>query len=532
MRPALAGDSALSGRVVDAAGGPVPFAVVTARSLTHAGSLELAADADGAFRAQVPRGPLELVARAEAFSSALRRVQAPANGVLLELGPSSQIVGSVVAADTRAPLPGVSVSISPEPPLNDGHAAPRERSSSGSSGANGEFAIGGLRGGGSYRVTLLDPGWEGDVRAVPLDVAGTSTRVVLEARRAASLKARVLLDDAPCTEGLVRLAAAREWSTPLDGDGVAHFVSLPRGHYDVAVFCAQALPYHAELELAGPEAHEFAVSGGLSVSGRVLDASGAPLPQARVAVRSRNDAMDTPGALCTSDERGEFICGGLTPGEHECQVVEPLDADAAVVPVVLERASVRDVVLPVRPLGSVRVALDGSAAERAESRVLLRGPTAFPIQARRVGDEFVFERLPLASYEVYVEQPSAGGGPTKVELTEAGQVVSLELRAPPRAAITGVVVDEAGTPLGDQWIAARAADPLALSPRESDPQALSDVDGAFSVVAVSGGVYDLFIESNTGRAEVYGVTAGASDVVLRVVPPSAVLADRALTHAP
>jgi hypothetical protein len=48
---------------------------------------------------------------------------------------------------------------------------------------------------------------------------------------------------------------------------------------------------------------------------------------------------------------------------------------------------------------------------------------------------------------------------------------------------------------------------------------LTDASGAFSVAAVSGGVYELSIESSVGSARVYGVAAGVSDVVLRVIAP-------------
>ncbi len=515
--PPHAGDSDVSGFVVDAAGGSVPFAVVTAQTLSGSELATVSADADGAFQASLPAGELELLARGDAFSSALRRVAAPARGVLLELGPSSEIVGHVVDADTRSPLAGVSVTARSEPQAALGAEPPREPPGHATTSADGEFRIAGLRGGGVYRVMLTDAAWQSAPRSVSVEVGAASAPVSIAARPAALLTARILREGEPCAAGSVRAAGARQWDAPIGADGVARFVGLRPGRYEIDVFCEQALPHHAELDLEGAVTRDFDVSAGLSVSGRVVDAKGRPLPGAQVSVRPRDGSLERPAALCSSDDRGAFTCAGLQPGEHDCSVTDPLDAAADVVPVSLDDRSAEGLVLSVGALGSVRVLL-GEDEAHDPARAWLRGATGLPIRARLVAGAFLFERLPLGEYEVHVDQTRATR--SAIVLSEDGQALTLELPAPPRTSITGRVVDQRGEPLGDQWVSATAADWLPHPARRSEPQALSDAEGTFALGAVSGGVYDLAVDSDLGTAHACGIAAGSADVVLRVVAPT------------
>ena len=96
---------------MDASGGPVPFATVTVSGSSNAATSVALANAEGQFRTAAPAGQQEVIARADGFSAARVRVTAPARGIVLELGPGSEITGRVVSAATSEPLRGVVVNV-------------------------------------------------------------------------------------------------------------------------------------------------------------------------------------------------------------------------------------------------------------------------------------------------------------------------------------------------------------------------------------------------------------------------------------
>jgi hypothetical protein len=511
------GGSELSGSVIDAAGGPVPFANVTVRGLESSSRSVALADSQGQFRASVSPGPQEIVARGEGFSCALDRVVAPATGIVLELGPSSEIAGTVLLSETTRPLQQVTVTA--ERVLNpwDVNGLSREPRSSATTDASGAFRMGGLRGGGTYRVQLDDARWGSDPLSVALDVGASSAALVVTARPATSLMGRVFSAAGVCTQGEVQLAGLRWSRAPIDENGSVRFQSVQPGHYSVDVYCEHSLPYHEEIDVgAEPMARDWKVQPGLSVSGSVVDSGGQPFPGAKISVASSGDpSADTPVVVCSSAADGLFSCGGLRPGEYDCSVVEPVDGTAEVRHVVLQNDSAPGVVLHLRPMGSVHVHLRASAeASVSGGHVFARSPTALPIQAKRVENGFVFEHLPLGRYQVYVDQPVRDVA--SAELSYAGQVYTLELTAPQASLISGFAVDESGAPLLDTWIKASASDPLTGSAGLTAPQVLTDESGAFALMAVRGGIYDLRAQNGSGEGERLGVAAGSKDVILRV----------------
>lgn len=517
-------DSEVSGVVVDVAGGPVPFALVSARSLSDASLRAVLTNEDGEFHASVRAGRHDFMARAEAFSTALRQVQAPAAGVILELGPSSAIVGRIVNADTLEPLSSVTVRAAPAREQAVENDLAREPAQESISDESGRFSFSGLRGGGRYSVLAASPEWQSDAYTLALGVGATSEDLLLAARPASVLTGTVWSDGRPCSKGEVRARRSPrgEWVAAIGQDGVARFTSLTPGHYSIDVYCDQALPHRESLELArGLHEREWRVQTGLLVRGTVVDARGRSVPDAKVAIRPRGELSERQLALCSSDTHGRFACGGLSPGEHDASVADPADAAAQVVPLVLQAGAVPDILLRVRPFGSIRVVIDPAGPSARAARVFARGPTAFPIEARRDEQGYLFERLPLARYEVYVDQPRARGAARVVELEQDGHLLTLELPAPQAEVIAGSVVDENGTPLIDSWVSASPSDPLAQSGLTSEPEVLTDERGAFRLDAVGGGVYDLRAKSALGIGELRGVVAGSSEVVLRITSESA-----------
>jgi hypothetical protein len=128
----------------------------------------------------------------------------------------------------------------------------------------------------------------------------------------------------------------------------------------------------------------------------------------------------------------------------------------------------------------------------------------------------VWSDLPLADYDVYVELPTSGAT-ARARLQQDGQIVSLELPAPPRGSIAGKVVDESGSPLIDAWVSASPSEPLARAAQVSDPPTLTDERGEFTLSDLAPGNYELQARSSAGAGRREGVPVSSRAVIL-IVP--------------
>lgn len=146
------GSAELSGAVVDALGGPVPFARLTLQSASGVTLGALNADVEGRFKARVPPGNVCVQARAPAFARATRCALAPDSGINLVLPPASELVGRVVAAGSAEGLGGVTVVVQPVSRADDWVSLNQETPRTVLSAMDGRFRVGELRGTGAYEL--------------------------------------------------------------------------------------------------------------------------------------------------------------------------------------------------------------------------------------------------------------------------------------------------------------------------------------------------------------------------------------------
>jgi carboxypeptidase family protein len=507
------GGAEIAGRVVDASGGPVAGAVVTLRP---PGALAVTAvvmsEADGRFAAHVPDGTFDVIARAEAYSQAARRARSPARGVTLALAPAAAIVGKVVSGDTDQPVGSVSVrATSVHDTLDLSYRA--------STGADGTFRIEGLPGGGSFRVEAIGLAWRGDaVEWVSVDVGQTSDLVVLRVLAATPLTGHVTIGTEPCPEASVAATGPIRAAALANPDGVLQLDGLLPGRYEMSVRCPGALSHQEVIDVgAEPVTRRWELTRGLSVSGRVEGPGGEPVAEVTVNVSGTDALSEEPSASCTSSLNGEFSCAGLRPGEYDCFLSGMMRSERDVVHVALVRDAATGILLRAPPTGTIHARFASAPGDDSASlSVFARGASGHAVESMpSAGDGFVFERMPLGRYEVYVNLPPAHGQPVVALLQHHGQLVELELAPPLALSIQGRALDESGTPWLDAWVTMLPSDDLARTPTAVETPTLTDARGEFTLTGLAPGRYDLQVQGTSGMGVLQGVSAGSSNVVLR-----------------
>jgi protocatechuate 3,4-dioxygenase beta subunit len=497
----------IRGSVIDATGGVITGALVSVGVVgASSPSSIVVAGGDGSFRTQVEQGLYEVVARADGYSHAMRRVRAPAHGVALALAPAASIAGKVVRGDSGEPAGGVTVSARPA----SGGFGWLELATSGEDGA---FRIDGIRGGGHYHVQASGDAWRGSTESIAVDVGQTSESVVLRVFPAVSVSGRVTRDGVPCEGATLEASGPLRASARAARDGSAALRGLIAGRYDLLVECPGAAGTREELIVERQSlSRKWDLSSGLSVSGRVEDPNGTPLAGVGVELVPVNAEDGAPAARCSSGSDGKFACSGLVAGDYDCYPDLP-DSERDRVRISLGRSSVSGVRLRAGGFGKLSVRVSKPEGAASDVWVFARPVGGIAIEGKSHASRFEFERLPLGRYDVYVNQPTAGAKP--VILERHGQSVELELSAPESLSIGGRVIDDEGTPCLDAWVSARGEGMTRASSPLAGP-ALTDDSGAFELRGLTPGRYDLEVRGARGAAALQGVLAGANEVVLRI----------------
>ncbi|MCK6449058.1 MAG: sigma-70 family RNA polymerase sigma factor [Planctomycetes bacterium] len=238
-------------------------------------------------------------------------------------------------------------------------------------------------------------------------------------------------------------AAGRVFSrTESDASGRFEFQDLPEGAWLLALGADAARErVTVEFDLAADERwqRELVAARGLSVVGRVLDASGAPVEDAAIVATSAGKSRDARGAHSRSD--GSFEIVGLVSGEHTLVVTPP--AGRALVPArSVARAPADDVEFRLAEtvaLGGRVVGADG--APLAFARIAGQDELGFPLATTWADRDGTFvlrvppgRGLELAAFETH----DTAGGQRRVDptpcatlhvATERASDAAVELRA-------------------------------------------------------------------------------------------------------
>lgn len=522
----MRGGARISGKVVDATGGPVAEATVLAlfsadgsmgaSLLTQATST----DPEGKFVLWGAPGLVKLTASATGYAPATAARRAPTSDLELRVIPEAQIRGKVVT-ENGTPVEDLRVVASM------GLSASRQ----GSTDASGAFTVSGLQPG-TYELRASGEKWIGDLpRSVTLDLGDVVDDVVLKVRRAASVDGKLLVGDRACRSGRVMLGPrAQDSSVPTLSAatklrGEVHFEAVPAGTYQVMLSCAGYEPQHPEDFVVDDDQVEdvtWRLQPGLQVAGSVRDHVGRPIAKLQLHLSPR--APDGYASDALTDAEGNFRFRGVRSGSYTIEV-ENADV-AAPLAVDVKRDDLTDLRIVARAAGRLSVRVVSPRGEPVDG-ISVNATSAdgrSPLPPEELGNGiYQYTALAAGKYAVRVHDgvnpPVEAGGPGGLIEVSAGRDHQIEVKVGGHAGrITGYVRDDEGAPLANVWVRATPGPSGDLGAQlqefrmlEESRRSLTDDEGAFEIEGLSEkGRFVVIAERPLGgQTQLRDVAAGA-----------------------
>ena len=401
-----------------------------------------------------------------------------------------RLEGQVIDHEDR-PVPGATVVIDANPP--------REVRTEG----DGAFAFDQLTPR-AYRVAAR----AGDANAGPLAVRlGQRTEPVILRIRASGRIAVTVTSDAgkPVPGALVELRDLATLTAITDDAGRVTLRGVGPGWHVIKASAdghASALREISTTGEAEPEVRlELALRAGASAAGAVVDAAGAPIEGARIVPAHAGhleDLYDGRLDAVITDAKGRWRLTGLPRETLRIRAYHAVYAPGASAPLLLAEGDRTGVTIVLDRGGRVRGrVVDGSGAPAAGVEVRLTADSSQSGQIRRVATDAggAFELAGLPRRLIYAIAASDGAASKLTSIDLAGPAPApIVLTLEHAAALAGVVVTSAGTPVPEARVHAEA------SRSESDLRGVEDrlrgaataitgTDGRFRIAGLPPGAY-------------------------------------------
>jgi protocatechuate 3,4-dioxygenase beta subunit len=537
---------ALAGRVSAAGGEPLAGALVWPR---HDPGTFVLSGRDGGFElAAAPYPRYRVLAAREGFRTGTAAVEAPPGGpapapLAIVLERRRAVVGRVLGARDR-PVEGAEVKLVAAGSLPAGEEA------AAATGADGRFRIAGAPGA-RFTVEVSKPGYaplawrdlpappgEGAIDLGVLDlVPGAAVEgTVSDPQGRPIAGARVWLLAAPGSSRRTRdRGAGAEPAARADAEGGFRLADLRPGEpvglrIDADGYLAAEVPA-VEPPTAAPLA--VVLEPAARVSGRVVDAGGAPIAGAEVRLGPREAAAGTAGVPRAAGARelaaaagadGRFEIAGVAAGPIRVEAYAPGFSPSA--PLAVDIAPGRDLdgLLLVLDRGAV---LDGYITDHRGDAV--PGAVVAAGRPRAEADDaghYRLEGVAPGRRAVQVEHPDYNRLVERVEVEPGENAVDFVLAG--GFPVAGRVVDEEGTAVAGAAIELRL---IGRSERR-DYRAASGEDGTFRFASVADGHYTLAAgREGYGREERFdalAVEGGPVEGVEIVLAAAAIVSGRIL----
>jgi hypothetical protein len=287
---------------------------------------------------------------------------------------------------------------------------------------------------------------------------------------------------------------------------------IPAVRHGTQIFVARADGFAAgwtSRKLEGKERRDgvdITLQEGLTIAGRVVDGTGAPVSGAKISVATHDDILNT-----WADDNGEFKLTGLGDGVHELaafhgdRASEAYDVDAG------ESSTEVELVVIESTIRGVVVNDNGDPVPDADIRAVRDDIGALTGEHGAVTDSagrFVLGPLVVGGYEVRASYGGDGhhlrGPKTSARIGQDDVRVVLPRRASIRGRLTkgGVAVSAFAVSFEDEY------------PAYSDASVFARADGSFEIEDVLPGEHDLaFAGDSFARHVVSEVRVDAGEVV-------------------
>ena len=472
----LAAASSISGKVVHKDGSPAPETPV------QAGERFAITAPDGSFTLEeLDAGPQ--VIRFGRSQTQQRSVNAPASDVLLTLPATRPVHGRVIDATTAAPVEKFSVAVA----ATDDYSFPILTESSA-----GEFQMEVPEG--AVALAVSAPGY---IEAKNVAVAADAKDpIVVRLSRGRTLRGRVVDEKHEPIAG-VQVMSMNDMSpraTPLETSADGSFEVTGINPSDEVRIALQKDGYVKSEWRGRLRADETPVQimmrNGLTFSGRVVDASGAGVPNAEVSAASSGYGAQMENA--ETDESGAFHFSSLAPARYEftASVVERGQRGAAH-DIDIEKVHNVTITLENRPTATIVGHVTGFDSSARPMVTATGGEDDIQSAAIDLSGNYRMENAPIGSVEVQAQMYSRHGARNSKRVTvdvAAGAEVRADLAFATPVSVHGHVT-RGGTPIGGATV--RFYGPGSVN-------AVAGPDGAYEAM-VDSGDYDLSLASPDGK---------------------------------
>jgi protocatechuate 3,4-dioxygenase beta subunit len=542
------------GVITDASGAPVAQAIVevyASRQLgLYSGSSgsnphSAISDSDGRFELRhiPPDEPQQFVALADGFAPALLTLPPLKPGQVIERNVTLKPGGSLTARildDEHRPFKDLVVHLFLDPPrvhlLGDQEPG---RAFSARTDATGNVRFDALppgrftlvaRPAGFYQAIVVSPELSDSDQATTVDL----DTIVLE--RAARLTGRVVDDQGRPVSGAELTLRNQNSPTRFTSDPARHADARTDhdGHFEVATHTRNPIvdlivehPAHPRFEAGGFMASagspvEIVLAHGVTLRGKVVDPEGGPVVGASVRLGFEPTAQEgmSPGPARDSRARsgagGQFAFSGLARGVARLYATDEGRAPSEVAVVEIDEDAPPAVTLTLQQ-GSALVGRvdwsDGRPAARAVLSLSSKDP-AYQIggleqsgSLTKTEDDgsFRIDGLAPGRYDMIVFDPEHSSSVLALEekeiVIEAGENV-LNVVAPKRALVSGLVVDQRGRPVPQAQMELHGK---ATKAPHWSIESLGREDGSFVFPSIPQGTYQI-----TGWSEGFGESSSAA----------------------
>jgi protocatechuate 3,4-dioxygenase beta subunit len=492
----LGPEAGVAGRVVRPDGSGVPALEVSLVGSAHAVPVQTGADG-GFFLDGLRPGTYELSVGSSGAGTLYRgRVDAPASGFTIDLGPTGVVRGRVKDAVSGKPVTRFAVEFRRRTPDAPPSGEEMGRTMTLADG-EGAFALAEMPLGELDLTVRADGFLARRVEGVQVP-AEPAPPLEVGLEPAAVLRGRIL-DEAGAPVPDVTVSARR-------GDDHSGAVSDEVGRYElnglrpgalVVEFRADGfVSLHRSVEIERNATLDITLSRGLSVTGVVVDA-GVGVPNAVVQASGNG-----PGThqFTYTDRSGHFTLPGLTPGLYSFAAHTEDRAEASLEDVDVESAGFLRLEIRRPPTGELSGAVVGLTEDEMEAALVEATAEEGGRQSASVDEAGEFHmRMPAGRVRVRARTIDWSGG------TRWSRAVDLVLEPEGEAVATvefGGALTIAGTVTREGAPVANAV--VSFSPRDAEETATSPTDssGRYRVAGLEPGRYDVSVSGGDGASYV------------------------------